>query len=83
MRVASVATRKDFHAAGFNAWITGLRDAIRDSWRNGPLTTAGLATAQNDTYFLQALYARMSMETLVGPAALSRTAVLNALKPRQ
>lgn len=81
--VAVLATRKDFHAAGFNAWITGLRDAIRDSWRSGPLTSAGLATAQNNTYFLQALYARMSMETLIGPAAASRTVVLNALRPRQ
>lgn len=81
--VAALATRKDFHAAGFNAWITGMRDTIRDSWRGGPLTSAGLATAQNGTYFLQALYARMSMETLVGPAATSRTAVLNALRPRQ
>lgn len=80
---AALAMRPDFHAAGFNAWITGLRDAIRDSWRSGPLTPAGLATAQNDTYFLQALYARMSMNTLTGPAAASRTAVLNALRPRQ
>jgi hypothetical protein len=78
----AIALRQDFDAAAFEDWIVKLRDRMRQVWRASPLTAASLATTRNDTYFLQALYVRLSMETLVGPAATSRTTVLNALRPR-
>jgi hypothetical protein len=78
----AIALRRDFDAASFDRWITRLRDTIQQSWRTSPLTPAALATAQNITYFLQALYVRLSMENLTGDAVASRTAVLAALRPR-
>jgi hypothetical protein len=79
---AAIARRPDFDAATFDAWIVQLRGTIRQAVRTAPLTPAALATAQNGIYFLQALYARLSMETLDGPAAASRAGVLTALRPR-
>lgn len=85
-RLAQSATalvvRPDFDAAGFDAWLAGLRSAIRQAARTRPLTPVTLAVVQNNTYFLQALYARLSMEKIDGPAANSRAAVLDALRSR-
>jgi Protein of unknown function (DUF2785) len=78
----AIVLRSDFDAARFDTWITELRDAIQRAWRTSPLTPAALATAQNTSYFLQALYVRLSMENLTGAAIVSRNAVLTALRPR-
>jgi hypothetical protein len=80
--VTVIVLRPDFDAAGFDAWLTAFRAATRQAARTRPLTPAALATYQNNTYFLQALYARLAMETIEGPAAKSRAAVLDALRPR-
>jgi Protein of unknown function (DUF2785) len=80
--VTALALRPDFDATAFDAWLTALRATTRQSARTRPLTSAALAVVQNNTYFLQALYARLSMETLEGPAATSRAAVLGALRGR-
>jgi hypothetical protein len=80
--VVSIARRRDFNAATFDRWIIGLRDTIRQAWRTSPPTSATLATGQNTTYFLQALYVRLSMENLTGDAVASRAAVLTAMRPR-
>jgi hypothetical protein len=74
--------RPDFDAAGFDAWLADLRATTRQAARTRPLTLAALATVQNNTYFLQALYVRLSMETLEGAAAKSRVGVLDAMRPR-
>lgn len=85
-RLAQVATavvlRSDFDAPAFDAWLVALRASTRQAARTRPLTPAALATVQNNTYFLQALYARLSMETIEGSAAKSRAGVLDALRPR-
>ncbi|HEV7765403.1 MAG TPA: DUF2785 domain-containing protein [Thermoanaerobaculia bacterium] len=77
--VTAIVLRSDFDAAGFDGWLTGLRATTRQAARTRPLTPAVLATVQNNTYFLQALYARLSLETIDGAAAKSRAAVLDAL----
>jgi hypothetical protein len=79
---AALTLRPDFDATAFDAWLTTLRATTRQSARTRPLTPAALAIVQNNTYFLQALYARLSMETLEGPAATSRVKVLEALRGR-
>lgn len=80
--VVAIALRRDFDAASFDRWIIRLRDTIRQAWRTSLPTSATLATAQNTTYFLQALYVRLSMENLTGDAVASRAAVLTAMRPR-
>lgn len=80
--VVAIALRRDFDAASFDRWIIRLRDTVRQAWRTSPPTSATLATAQNTTYFLQALYVRLSMENLTGDAVASRAAVLTAMRPR-
>jgi hypothetical protein len=80
--VTALVLRPDFDATAFDAWLTTLRATTRQSARTRPLTSAALAVAQNNTYFLQALYARLSMETIEGPAVTSRATVLEALRPR-
>jgi hypothetical protein len=78
--VVAIVLRRDFDVAGFDTWVGQLRTTIRQSWRTSPLTPAALATGQNGTYFLQALFARLSMETLTAGAAPAQGAVLNALR---
>lgn len=80
--VTALALRPDFDGTAFDAWLTALRATTRQSARTRPLTSVALAVFQNNTYFLQALYARLSMETLEGPAATSRVKVLDALRGR-
>ena len=80
--VTALFLRTDFDAAGFDAWLADFRAATRKAARTSPRTPATLANYQNNTYFLQALYARLSMETMEGAAAKSRVAVLDALRPR-
>jgi len=80
--VTAIVLRADFDAIAFKAWLADLRATTRQAARTRPLTPAALAVVQNNTYFLQALYARLSMETVEGPAATSRVAVLDALRPR-
>jgi hypothetical protein len=80
--VAAIVLRPDFDGTAFDAWLTELRATRRQSARTRPLTPAALAVVQNDTYFLQALYARLSMETIEGSASTSRAAVLEVLRGR-
>lgn len=80
--VTALVLRPDFDAPSFDAWLTALRATTRQSARTRPLTSAALAVVQNNTYFLQALYARLSMETLEGVGATSRAKVLDALRGR-
>ena len=80
--VTALLLRPDFDATAFHEWLTALRATTRQSARTRPLTSAALAVFQNNTYFLQALHARLSMETLEGKAATSRAAVLDALRGR-
>jgi Protein of unknown function (DUF2785) len=80
--VTALALRPDFDATAFDAWLTALRTTTRQAARTRPLTSPALAVVQNNTYFLQALYARLSMETLEGVGATSRVAVLDALRGR-
>lgn len=78
--VTALFLRPDFDTTAFEAWLTELRATKRQAARTSPRTHATLAIFQNNTYFLQALYARLSMETIEGPAAKSRTAVLDTLR---
>lgn len=80
--VTALVLRTDFDGTGFAAWLTELRATTRKSARTRPLTPAALAVVQNNTYFLQALHARLSMETIEGAAATARAAVLDALRGR-
>jgi hypothetical protein len=80
--VTAIVLRPDYDGTAFDAWLIELRATTRQSARTRPLTPAALSVVQNNTYFLQALYARLSMQTLEGSAATSRAAVLNALRPR-
>ena len=78
--VTALVLRSDFDAAGFEEWLTGVRAARRQAARTRPMTATALAKVQNVNYFLQALYARLSMESLPAGAVRSRVAVLGALR---
>jgi hypothetical protein len=80
--VTALVLLTDFDGTGFAAWLTELRATTRKSARTRPLTPAALALVQDNTYFLQALYARLSMETIEGAGATARAAVLDALRGR-
>jgi hypothetical protein len=80
--VAAIVSRSDFDGAAFEAWLIELRASRRQAARTRPLTSAALATHQNDTYFLQALHVRLSAEPLDGASEKARTAVLDVLRPR-
>lgn len=80
--VTAIVLRSDFDAAGFDIWLNELRNARRQAARTRPLTTSALATYQNDTYFLQALYTQLSLEMLEGSAAKASAAVLDIFRPR-
>lgn len=80
--VTALVLRPDFDATAFDAWLTALRATTRQSARTRPLTSAALAVFQNNTYFLQALHARLSMEKIEGVGAASRAKVLDALRGR-
>jgi len=72
--IAALVARPDFDAARFDAWLQELIAAKRRAARTSPPTTAALAAYQNSTYFLQALYVRLSM------AKIERASVLDALR---
>jgi hypothetical protein len=80
--VTMIVRRPDFDRAAFDAWLTGIRETRRQAARTRPMTPTTLAPYQNKTYFLQALYVRLSLETLEGAAAGGGAAVLDVLRPR-
>lgn len=78
--VAAIVMRQDFDAARFESWLSGVVMTRRKAARTSPLTLVALATYQNSNYFLQALYARLSMEKLDAAGLKAQTRVLEVLR---
>ena len=74
--VAGIA-RADFNTADFYDWLNHLNETDLKVWNDSPPDDARLKAFQNDTYFLEALAARLSAE----PKSPATGTVLTRLAP--
>jgi hypothetical protein len=79
---AAIVVRSDFDRPAFEAWLERLREEDRRNLRRRPLTEEALVSYENRTYMLEALAARLSMETLSADGTRARDAVLAILRNR-
>jgi hypothetical protein len=60
--VVVVVLRKDFDSSSFRAWLTRLDETDQQLWKDSPPDSDRLKTFENNSYFLEALCARLSAE---------------------
>jgi len=79
---AAIVARPDFDRPAFEAWLGRLREEDRANLRRKPLTEGAVASYENRTYLLEALAARLWMESLSADGERARAAVIAILRNR-
>ena len=80
--VGAMAGRADFDEAGFVLWVNRMDKADFAIWNDVPPKLEGLQRFENDSYFLSAFVARVSMAGKTSGAEDAKKAVLESLKRR-
>jgi Protein of unknown function (DUF2785) len=80
--LAALASRKDFEASGFQAWILKMDKADFSFWNESPPPLEKLRRFENDSYLLRGFVARISDEEISPSAEEARQAVLKSLRRR-
>src|SRR5882724_1278848 len=80
--LAAMAGRADFNLAGFREWLIDMDRSDQAVWRDSPPKMEGLQRFENDTYFLSAFVARVSLGEMTNGAEEARKAALGSLKRR-
>ena len=80
--LAAIASRKDFEAAGFQAWILEMDKADFSIWNNSPPLLQELRRFENDSYLLRGFVARISDGEMSPAAEEARKAALKSLRRR-
>jgi len=66
--LAAMAGRTDFDLAGFREWLIDIDRSDQAVWRDSPPKLEGLQRFENDTYFLSAFVARVSLGEMTSGA---------------
>ncbi len=77
-----ILQRSDADVALFEGWLGNLARSDASIWASTPANAGQMSRYQNHTYFLQALAARMSMESLSPAAQKGRDSVIELLRRR-
>jgi hypothetical protein len=80
--LAAIASRNDFEAAGFQAWILEMDKADFSIWNNSPPRLQELRRFENDSYLLRGFVARISDGEMSPAAEEARKAALKSLRRR-
>ena len=80
--LAAIAERKDFEAAGFEAWILEMDRADFSIWNDSPPLLEGLRRFENDSYLLRGFVARVSQGEISAAAEEARRTALKSLQRR-
>jgi uncharacterized protein DUF2785 len=79
---AVIALREDFDGAGWSSWITQMDKEDRVVWNDSPPKMQALARYENDSYFLQATIAQISLRPATSTSAEAQKPVLAVLRHR-
>lgn len=79
---AVIAAREDFDAIGWSSWVTQMDKEDRVVWNDNPPKMPTLARYQNDSYFLSATAAQISLRPATSVPAEAQKSVLAVLRHR-
>jgi uncharacterized protein DUF2785 len=79
---AVIASREDFDSAGWSSWVAQMDKEDRGVWNESPPKMQGLARFENDSYFLSATAAQISLRPSTSASAEAQKSVLAVLRHR-
>lgn len=79
---AAIATREDFDSGGWSSWVAQMDTEDRVVWNESPPKLQALARFENDSYFLSAAVARISLRPATSTSAEAQKTVLAVLRHR-
>jgi len=79
---ATIASRDDFDSAGWSSWVAQMDKEDRVVWNDSPPKMQALARFENDSYFLSATVAQISLRPATSPSAEAQKSVLALLRHR-
>ena len=79
---AVIASREDFDGVAWNLWVTQMDREDRVVWNDSPPKMQTLARFQNDSYFLSATAAQISLRITTNASAEAQKSVLAVLRHR-
>ena len=79
---AVIASREDFDREGWNSWVAQMDKEDRVVWNESPPRMQALARFENDSYFLSATAAQISLRPATSASAEGQKSVLAVLRHR-
>jgi len=79
---AVIASREDFDSAGWSSWVAQMDKEDRGVWNESPPKMQALARFENDSYFLSATAAQISLRPATSASAEAQKSVLAVLRHR-
>jgi len=79
---AVIASREDFDSAGWSSWVAQMDKEDRVVWNESPPKMQALARFENDSYFLSAIAAQISLRPATSTSAEAQKSVLAVLRHR-
>lgn len=79
---AVIASREDFDSAGWSSWVTQMDKEDRVVWNDSLPKMPALARYLNDSYFLSATAAQISLKPAASTSAQAQKSVLAVLRHR-
>ena len=79
---AAIASREEFDSVGWNSWVAQMDKEDRVVWNDSPPKMQALARFQNDSYFLSATAAQISLRPATSGSAEAQKSILGVLRHR-
>jgi hypothetical protein len=79
---AVIASREDFDSGGWNSWVTQMDKEDKIVWQDSPPRMQALTRYENDSYFLGATVAQISLRPSSSASAEAQKTVLTLLRHR-
>jgi hypothetical protein len=79
---AVIVSREDFDSAGWSSWVAQMDKEDRVVWNESPPKMQALARFENDSYFLSATAAQISLRPATSTSAEAQKSVLAVLRHR-
>lgn len=79
---AVIASREDFDRGVWDSWLTELDKEDKVVWQNSPPKLQALARYENDSYFMSAAVAQISLKPATSASAEAQKTVLALLRHR-
>jgi uncharacterized protein DUF2785 len=79
---AVIASREDFDSGGWNSWVTQMDKEDKVVWQDSPPRMQALTRYENNSYFLGATVAQISLRPTTSASAEAQKTVLTLLRHR-